>query len=71
MCGFVGFATKTIDIDKATVIQEMMNTIGHRGPDSDGYHVDGNVTLGFRRLQIIDLTPMLVSQCLMRITQLP
>jgi asparagine synthase (glutamine-hydrolysing) len=56
MCGFVGFSTNSIDIDKQSVIQEMMNTIGHRGPDSDGYFVDDNVTLGFRRLQIIDLT---------------
>ncbi|GIO27070.1 asparagine synthase (glutamine-hydrolyzing) [Ornithinibacillus bavariensis] len=56
MCGIVGFATNSNDIDKASVIQEMMNTIGHRGPDSDGYFVDGNITLGFRRLQIIDLT---------------
>jgi asparagine synthase (glutamine-hydrolysing) len=56
MCGIVGFATNSSNIDQASIIQEMMNTIGHRGPDSDGYFVDGNVTLGFRRLQIIDLT---------------
>ena len=27
----------------------------HRGPDDEGYHVAGNVGLGFRRLSIIDL----------------
>ena len=29
--------------------------IKHRGPDSDGYYVNGDVALGFRRLSIIDL----------------
>ena len=33
----------------------MADLIKHRGPDSDGYYVDKNVALGFRRLSIIDL----------------
>lgn len=33
-----------------------MNTIIHRGPDSGGIHSDDKVTLGFRRLSIIDLS---------------
>ncbi len=53
MCGFVGF-TNNID-DKGTVLELMMNRIVHRGPDSAGKYVDGNVALGFRRLSIIDL----------------
>lgn len=33
-----------------------MNTIVHRGPDSGGVYADEQVTLGFRRLMIIDLS---------------
>src|SRR5690242_21520672 len=36
-------------------IKAMADTIAHRGPDDDGYHVDGDLGLGFRRLSIIDL----------------
>ncbi len=53
MCGFVGF-TNLIK-DDGTVLGEMMEKIVHRGPDSDGKYVDGNICMGFRRLSIIDL----------------
>ena len=33
----------------------MMNRIIHRGPDSGGSYIDGDIALGFRRLSIIDL----------------
>lgn len=33
----------------------MCDTIRHRGPDDDGYHIDGRVGIGMRRLSIIDL----------------
>ena len=33
----------------------MSATLRHRGPDDEGYYVDGPVALGHRRLQIIDL----------------
>lgn len=53
MCGFCGF---TGDVkDRENVIIDMMNRIVHRGPDSAGVHSDKFVTLGFRRLSIIDL----------------
>lgn len=53
MCGFVGF-TNYIK-DNGTVLERMMDKIVHRGPDSSGKYVDGNVALGFRRLSIIDI----------------
>ncbi|RDW15472.1 asparagine synthase (glutamine-hydrolyzing) [Oceanobacillus chungangensis] len=56
MCGIVGFTNGKLNIDNNKVIENMMNTIGHRGPDSDGHFSDEEVTLGFRRLQIIDLS---------------
>ena len=53
MCGIVGFIDKSKD--KKKTIKDMADLIRHRGPDSDGYYVDGDVALGFRRLSIIDL----------------
>lgn len=55
MCGFVGF-TGALE-NRADIIKRMADRIIHRGPDMEGYHVDdGAVTLGFRRLSIIDLS---------------
>jgi asparagine synthase (glutamine-hydrolysing) len=34
----------------------MTTSLTHRGPDDEGYHIDGAVGLGFRRLSIIDLS---------------
>ncbi len=53
MCGFVGF-TNYIK-DDGIVLEQMMNRIVHRGPDSAGKYIDDDVALGFRRLSIIDL----------------
>lgn len=53
MCGFVGFVDKANN--KKKIIKDMADIIKHRGPDSDGYYVNGDVALGFRRLSIIDL----------------
>lgn len=53
MCGFVGFVDKAGN--KKKIIKDMADIIKHRGPDSDGYYVNENVALGFRRLSIIDL----------------
>ena len=53
MCGFCGYTGELIKGDN--VISKMMEKIAHRGPDSQGRHVDGDVALGFRRLSIIDL----------------
>ncbi len=53
MCGFVGFTGNTND--SSIVIENMMNKIIHRGPDSCGKYVDEHIALGFRRLSIIDI----------------
>lgn len=57
MCGFTGY----IDLSneraaEQDVLTRMTGTLVHRGPDSDGYFLDGAVGLGFRRLSIIDLS---------------
>jgi len=53
MCGICGFTGTLANADD--VLDNMMNKIVHRGPDSGGKHIDQNVALGFRRLSIIDL----------------
>ena len=53
MCGFVGFTGGLAQREE--VLQEMMDAIIHRGPDSAGTYIDDDIALGFRRLSIIDL----------------
>lgn len=56
MCGFVGFLNETADADyNNKTVRAMADRIVHRGPDMDDYYVDDDVSLGFRRLSIIDL----------------
>lgn len=56
MCGFVGFVNSEQNKElNEKYIRGMADKIVHRGPDSDGYYVDGDISLGFRRLSIIDL----------------
>lgn len=54
MCGFVGF-TNTKD-NSNRIIEDMMDKIRHRGPDSGGKYTDEDIALGFRRLSIIDIS---------------
>ena len=53
MCGICGFTGEIINQNK--VIENMTNLIIHRGPDDAGYFIDKNISMGFRRLSIIDL----------------
>jgi len=56
MCGFVGYVNTQKDIEEnKKIIKAMADRIIHRGPDQDDYYVDEEVSLGFRRLSIIDL----------------
>ncbi len=54
MCGFTGFVGQLLNREE--ILVNMMNTIIHRGPDSEGKYIDENAALGFRRLSIIDLS---------------
>jgi asparagine synthase (glutamine-hydrolysing) len=62
MCGITGFLDTSENTDQASfqaTIARMMGTIRHRGPDDEGEWLDpqSGVTLGFRRLSILDLSP--------------
>ena len=55
MCGFAGYVHSDADINHDEIIKAMSDRIIHRGPDDADYYVDDNISLGFRRLSIIDL----------------
>ncbi|MCK4526060.1 asparagine synthase (glutamine-hydrolyzing) [candidate division WOR-3 bacterium] len=50
MCGIVGF-----NFEDVNLVKQMCKVITHRGPDDEGYYSDKNITLGHKRLSIIDL----------------
>ena len=54
MCGIAGLITKRED--KQDLIKKMSERIKHRGPDGEGYFIDGDIALAHRRLSIIDLS---------------
>ncbi len=56
MCGIAGKLNFDPGhaVDPAT-IRAMTAVLAHRGPDADGFYVDGAIGLGHRRLSIIDL----------------
>jgi len=57
MCGICGqFNYRSTEPVDPQVINRMMNTIVHRGPDDEGSYIKGPLGLGFRRLSIIDLS---------------
>lgn len=55
MCGFAGYINKENSISNFGILKSMTNTIAHRGPDDADYYIDGEISLGFRRLSIIDI----------------
>jgi asparagine synthase (glutamine-hydrolysing) len=54
MCGIAGQLLLGATADLAR-IRAMCGRIRHRGPDDEGFHIDGPCGLGMRRLSIIDL----------------
>ncbi len=55
MCGIVGIAQGPGAALSVEDVRGMADTIRHRGPDDEGFHVSEGVILGMRRLSIIDL----------------
>ncbi len=51
MCGIAGIAGRA---DEA-LVRKMAGALAHRGPDDEGFHTAEGVSLGHRRLSIIDL----------------
>jgi len=55
MCGISGFISLGDAPADADVVRRMTATLAHRGPEDEGFWVDGPLALGHRRLRIIDL----------------
>lgn len=57
MCGICGQYNFGTDAPvRPRDIEAMTRTITHRGPDDEGYYIEGPLGFGFRRLSIIDLS---------------
>ena len=54
MCGIAGYLSFE-GAARQSAVQAMCEQIRHRGPDDEGFYVEGPVGLGMRRLSIIDL----------------
>ena len=56
MCGICGIYYKN-DLKEVepSEITRMTTSIYHRGPDEDGFYLNGHIAMGMRRLSIIDL----------------
>ena len=48
ICGIYGLENKEL-------VKKMCQTLVHRGPNDRGIYMDSNISLGHRRLSIIDL----------------
>src|SRR3954454_3803161 len=55
MCGIAGFVNAGGRPADRAIVERMTATIAHRGPDGDGFYLDGPAALGHRRLSIIDV----------------
>lgn len=55
MCGVCSVFYRDGQLANKTTLKVMNDTLYHRGPDGDGYYIDGPVGLAMRRLSIIDL----------------
>jgi asparagine synthase (glutamine-hydrolysing) len=55
MCGIVGVVGDIADLE---VVRRMTRMLAHRGPDDEGFHEDGELRFGHRRLSILDLSAL-------------
>ena len=51
MCGIAGIA----GMSDRRILRKMCDIISHRGPNHAGYHLDKGISLGYRRLSIVDV----------------
>jgi len=56
MCGIAGILEFGAEAHvNSEVLRRMCDVIAHRGPDDDGFFIQGAIGLGMRRLSIVDL----------------
>ena len=56
MCGITGILHFSSLPDADNRVRNMTNAMAHRGPDAEGFYNDNCISLGHRRLSIIDLS---------------
>lgn len=56
MCGIAGIINNSKKYVTTNELKSMTDCMIHRGPDDEGFFVDGQVGLGMRRLSIIDVS---------------
>lgn len=56
MCRIAGIVSSAPQEHNLRLTKQMLNVMARGGPDDEGTHQQGNVTLGHRRLAIIDLS---------------
>src|SRR5438132_1794844 len=57
MCGIAGVLKRPGERADPADLRRLADALAHRGPDDEGFHVDGPLGLGHRRLSIVDLSP--------------
>jgi asparagine synthase (glutamine-hydrolysing) len=57
VCGIAGVFDLGGGAVSPVMLRRMTDAIAHRGPDGEGFYVNGCLGFGHRRLAIIDLTP--------------
>ncbi|MEK7299450.1 MAG: asparagine synthase (glutamine-hydrolyzing) [Candidatus Margulisiibacteriota bacterium] len=71
MCGLAGvYNLRDVEQDQTALITSMCEDIRHRGPDHGGVYTDEIVSLGHRRLSILDLSaqanqPLKIDACVL------
>jgi asparagine synthase (glutamine-hydrolysing) len=56
MCGICGIVSIDNQNNRfSELVNQMTDSMSHRGPDEEGFHLDGHIALGVRRLSIIDI----------------
>jgi asparagine synthase (glutamine-hydrolysing) len=55
MCGIAGYVWRDGQA-RFELVKSMCDRIRHRGPDDEGFHIEGGCAIGMRRLSIIDLS---------------
>ena len=55
MCGFVCILDLNNNLENINISNVLKDTSNHRGPDDTGYFTNQNISVGFKRLSIIDI----------------
>ena len=56
MCGIAGVLKPPGERAERADLERLSGALAHRGPDDEGFHLDGPLGLAHRRLSILDLT---------------